>query len=138
MSGTAATGQKTDRLSSPEQLNDYLKVTNPKIWVLLAAVVLLVVGLLVWSAFAVVETYATGTARASNGELAVVFSDQQKAQNVQAGMELQVGDSQTEILTVGTDESGNVIASAQAAIPDGVYEVRVGYNATQVITLLFN
>ena len=38
--------QDGHRMSSPEQLNDYLKVTSPKIWVLLVAVVLLVAGLL--------------------------------------------------------------------------------------------
>ena len=32
--------QSARRIASPEQLNDYLKVTNPKIWLLLAAVVL--------------------------------------------------------------------------------------------------
>ena len=30
-----------ERMSSPEQLTDYLCVTNPGIWVLLAAVILL-------------------------------------------------------------------------------------------------
>ncbi len=30
-----------DRISSPEQLNDYLRVTSPAVWVILLAVVLL-------------------------------------------------------------------------------------------------
>ncbi len=30
-----------DRISSPEQLTDYLRVTNPGIWIFLAAVVVL-------------------------------------------------------------------------------------------------
>ena len=36
-----------DRISSPEQLTDYLRVTNPGIWVVLAAVILLLAGILV-------------------------------------------------------------------------------------------
>ena len=59
------------RMASPEQLNDYLKVTNPKIWVLLTAIILLIVGLLLWSSFTTIESYATGTARAVGGELTV-------------------------------------------------------------------
>ena len=40
--------QKTlDRVSSPEQLHDYMRVTNPAIWMLLGAVVALLAGLLV-------------------------------------------------------------------------------------------
>ena len=37
-----------DRISSPEQLNDYLRVTNPTVWVVLGAVILLLLGVIVW------------------------------------------------------------------------------------------
>ena len=130
--------QDARRIASPEQLNDYLKVTNPKIWVLLVAIVLLVAGLLLWSGFTTIESYATGTARAVGGELTVTFDDQNKAAKVQAGMEMEVGDVQAEVLTIGTDESGDIVASAHANIPDGSYAVRVGYKTTQVIAMLLN
>ena len=125
-------------MSSPEQLNDYLKVTSPKIWLLLAAVVLLIGGLLLWSSFTTIESYATGTARAVGGELTVTFDDAKKAGKVQAGMEMTVGDVQTEILTVGTNENDEIVASAHASIPDGLYSVRVGYKTTQVLSMLLN
>ena len=39
--------QKTpDRISSPDHLTDYLRVTNPGIWVLLASIVLFLAGVL--------------------------------------------------------------------------------------------
>ena len=138
MDGSARENQNARRITTPEQLNDYLKVTNPKIWVLLVAVILLVGGLLLWSSFTTMESYATGTAKASGGELTVTFDDPTKASKVQAGMEMDVGDVKTEILTVGTGPKGEVVASAHAKIPDGLYEVRVGYNAKQVISMLFN
>ena len=34
-----------DSISSPEQLTDYLKVTDPGVWIILAAVILLLVPL---------------------------------------------------------------------------------------------
>lgn len=125
-------------ISSPEQLNDYLKVTSPKIWLLLVAVILLIAGLLLWSGFTTIESYATGTARAVGGELTVTFDDAAKAGKVKAGMEMEVGDVHTEVLTIGTGENGELVASAQANIPDGLYSVRVGYNSTQVISMLLN
>ena len=136
--GESAGLQGTHRMSSPEQLNDYLKVTSPKIWVLLAAVILLVVGLLLWSGFTTIESYATGTARAVGGDLVVTFDDSVKASKVEPGMQMDVGDVQTEVLTVGADEDGNIVASAHANIPDGSYDVRVGYKSTQVISMLLN
>ena len=33
-----------DRISSPEQLNDYIRVANPGIWMILAAVIILLAG----------------------------------------------------------------------------------------------
>ena len=38
----------TDQLSTPEQLNDRLRVANPGIWLLLAGILLVLVGFCVW------------------------------------------------------------------------------------------
>ena len=130
--------QSVRRISSPEQLNDYLKVTSPKIWLLFIAVALLVADLLLWSGFTTLESYATGSARALGGELTVTFDDADKASKVQAGMEMDLGDVSTEVLAVGTDPDGRIVASAKASIPDGTYDVRVGYRSTQVISMLLN
>lgn len=131
-------GPGTRRISSPEQLNDYLKVTSPKIWVLFVAIVLLIVGLLLWSSFTTIESYATGTAHAVKGELVVTFDDPAKASKVQPGMEMKIGDVHTDVLTVGTNDDGSLVASARANIPDGSYDVRVGYKTTQVLSMLLN
>ncbi len=37
------------RVSSPEKLDDYIKVVSPGIWFLLAAIILLLLGVLVWA-----------------------------------------------------------------------------------------
>ena len=38
-----------DRVSSPEALNDYIRVTTPSVWIVLIALVLLLLGMLAWS-----------------------------------------------------------------------------------------
>lgn len=51
-----------DRVSSPEQLNDYIRVTTPSVWLVLLAVILLLIGMLIWSIFGqVTVTNADGT-----------------------------------------------------------------------------
>ena len=37
------------RISSPEQLNDYIKVSQPSVWIALAAAAAFVVAVLIWS-----------------------------------------------------------------------------------------
>lgn len=127
-----------ERLSSPEQLNDYLRVTNPITWMVLFSVIFLLVGLLVWSNFAVIQSYAGGTAQASGGVLSITFDDIKTAENVENGMTVIVGDTQTVISSVGRDESGRVIAVAKANVPDGTYSVKVGYRQTKIIQMLLN
>ena len=44
-----------NRVSSPEELNDYIRVTRPSVWIVLAALVILLAGMLAWSVFGTVE-----------------------------------------------------------------------------------
>ncbi len=51
-----------DKVSSPEQLNDYIRVTTPSVWLALAAVTVLLVGMIAWSVLSTVQvTGADGT-----------------------------------------------------------------------------
>ncbi len=44
-----------DKISSPEQLNDYIRVTKPSVWLTLLAVLLLLFGMLAWNILGTVE-----------------------------------------------------------------------------------
>ena len=40
-----------DKVSSPEKLDDYIRVTTPSVWVTLAAIGILLIGTIVWGIF---------------------------------------------------------------------------------------
>lgn len=40
-----------DKITSPEKLDDYIKVTKPSVWITLIAIVMLLAGAVVWSIF---------------------------------------------------------------------------------------
>lgn len=48
--------QSIGRVNSPEQLNEYIKVAGPSVWLTLGAVVLLLLGILIWSIFGTCDT----------------------------------------------------------------------------------
>ncbi len=48
-----------DRISSPEALNDYIRVTSPSVWLILIATVILLLGMLAWGVFGTVEKQNT-------------------------------------------------------------------------------
>ena len=45
------------RVSSPEQLNDYIRVTTPSVWIVLIALVVLLAGMLIWSVLGRIEIH---------------------------------------------------------------------------------
>ncbi len=50
-----------DRISSPEKLDDYIKVSNPSVWVIILALFILIGGFLYWGFFGSLPTTVTGT-----------------------------------------------------------------------------
>lgn len=44
-----------DRVSSPEQLDDYIKVTTPSVWLILIATAVLIVGAVIWGIFGTIQ-----------------------------------------------------------------------------------
>ena len=45
-----------ERISSPEQMNDYIRVTNPGVWMVLGTIVALLAGVIIWAAAGRLET----------------------------------------------------------------------------------
>ena len=126
------------RISSPEELGEYLRVTSPTVWMVLAAVILLLIGMLVWSATVSIDSFVTGTAQVENGELRILFDDEQIAQSVQTGMVVKVGETESTISGIGPAASGTMFATGETSLADGSYPARVVLRQTQVLRLLFN
>ena len=58
-----------NRVSSPEQLNDYVKVTSPSVWLVLGAVIILLCGVCVWGIFGRLDCTSRTAALCENGKL---------------------------------------------------------------------
>lgn len=58
-----------ERVTLPEQLNDYIRVSNPGVWMILAAVVILLAGVCVWGVFGRLDTKKQASGVCENGKL---------------------------------------------------------------------
>jgi hypothetical protein len=122
-----------DRIASPEQLTDYLRVTNPGIWVILAAVILLLAGVLAWSMVGTLETKA---------EVKVVVSDHTaqiislESEPLAEGMPLRVIGQEYRIAYADLDEYGRSVGIAEVNLPDGTYDGTVVTEAVHPISFL--
>ena len=71
----------TEKLRSPDDLDKYIQVTNPSIWVVLLACAALLVGLLAWGVFGTVTTNVAATGTMIDGKV-VCFMDAEDASKV--------------------------------------------------------
>ncbi len=86
-----------DRISSPEQLTDYIRVARPGVWVVLAAMVILLGSLLVWGIYGALPDAINVNGNAENG---IVTCYVENPANIAAGMQAQVDGIQGEVTQV--------------------------------------
>ena len=57
-----------EKIESPEAMNDYLQVTSPGIWLVLAAVVVFLLGACIWGIFGRIESTTKAAVISAEGE----------------------------------------------------------------------
>lgn len=130
--------ESLDRISSPEQLNDYLKVTNPGVWAVLAAVIFFIVGILIWSVFGRLTTTVTLDGKAEDGIITVACTSEQ-AKNLEPGMKEKIWDEESTILSVSEPGNGGMVTvTLKTSLPDGTYPVEVVTESIKPLSFLFS
>ena len=128
--------KSVERISSPEELNNYLRVTNPSVWVGLLAIVLLLAGLLVWASVNTLETKTEAVAEAKNGELVVIVTGAD-ASKIKPGMEIVINNSTSSVDDLYIDEYGRAVCKSILNIPDGKYKAELVLERIKPISFLF-
>ena len=122
-----------ERISSPEQLTDYLRVANPGIWIILVAVILFLAGVFSWAAIGTLETTTQAKVLVRDHTARVASSGPVAAEE---GMILRVSTEETVIASVRTDEYGRNIGLAEVNLPDGSYDGILVTDQTKPISFL--
>lgn len=91
-----------ERVSSPEQLNDYVKVSSPGVWAVLAAVLILLAGAFVWGILGRLETTVPAVVISRDGA-AVCCYDTAYGAEVGAGMPVRVGGEELSLVSVSSE-----------------------------------
>ena len=124
-----------NRISSPEDLTSYMRVTSPGMWIILAAVIILLAGLFAWAAVGTLETTVDATAVIQNHTAQIVATGQ-GAEELKAGMQLRIASQEFVIASVNYDEYGRAAAYAELPLPDGSYDATIVVGQTRPIEFL--
>ena len=147
-----------DRMSSPEQLNDYIKVTNPGVWMALAAIVILLIGVCVWGVFGTLETKLLPVAAVSQDGQTVLYVKENDLSAVKENMSVYIGDETYKVTSVSaqpvavTEEiseyarhTGELsigewvyIVQINGNMPDGAYKAQIVTDSVSPLYFVFN
>jgi len=146
-----------DRVSSPEQLNEYIRVSNPGIWMVLAAILVLLAGAIIWGVVGHLDTTLSVVAIAENAEVTLYVTEADIG-SVAQGMPVRIGDTEgavTEIsnqpivvddnfsdyaLHVGGLVRGQWVYAVNISgeFAEGVYEAKIVTESISPISFILN
>ena len=145
-----------ERISSPEELHDYMRVTSPRLWMLLGAITALLVGFIVYASTATMENTMTIKVKVSQYELETnaageieymtaieahlprIMKDQ-----VDSNMMVRIGRIEAKIAYVGVGENETIFLNIDPGmdyvpLPDGEYDAELVLESTTPISFLWN
>ncbi len=145
-----------ERISSPEELHDYMRVTSPRLWMLLGAITALLVGFIVYASTATMENTMPIKVKVSQYELEtdadgeVEYMTGLKAHlphtmkdQVDSNMMVRIGRIEAKIAYVGVGENETIFLNIDPGmdyvpLEEGIYDAELVLESTTPISFLWN
>lgn len=128
-----------EKVKSPDNLNEYIRVSNPGVWTLMAAIVVLLVGFCIWGIFGQLKTTVKADAHCEGGVVTCYLSDTD-AKRVSPGMPVEIGSFEGTVTEVSVRENNmsTCIISTPDTLPDGIYDVQISVESIKPMSFLVN
>lgn len=149
--------KSVDRISSPEELDKYLKVTSPTVWLLLVGIIVILCGIIVWGNVGKIETKMTTGCIVEKGSISCLVPEE-KIASVKEGMKIRIDDDEYQISAVSSEaflvssfnsdflmhlldaeaDSFAYKATGSADLKDGIYKGEIVTETISPIKFVFN
>ena len=123
------------RISTPDELTDYLHVTNPSVWIILSVVIVLLVGVFAWSTVGMLESTVDVNAYVQDG-IARVNAVGKTPAEFKEGMILRLEGQESTIERIERNEYGWLTGYSAVALPDGTYNGSIVTDSVKPISFL--
>ena len=151
--------ESVDHIASPEELHDYMHVTNPRLWMLLSAVAVLLVGFIVLACFVKMENKVPVKIKVETLEYPETGEDVQLVSTqifgsykdiIDRGMEVRLGEERgvvgaimnVDVVGYETGKDGAVVYfemdNKPVSIEDGTYDGEIVVETSTPISFLWN
>lgn len=128
-----------DKINSPESLNDYIRVTNPGVWLVLIAVISLLIGACTWSYFGHIDSTVDAYASVSGGK-AVCLVSREDISSVEKGMKINIDGAEGSVTGIGSyvGEKDCYEVFADVNKEDGSYDAEIVIRSVKPASFVFN
>lgn len=145
-----------DRIASPEQMHDYMRVTSPRLWMLLGAIALLLVGFIVYASTARMENTVPIKVQVEQYEFDPEEGQTEKTRvtgmmaylpealkdQVERGMTVRLGDREGTVGSIGVSLEGTLTIIIETnetyiPLPEGEYDAELVLESTTPISFLW-
>lgn len=128
-----------DKIKSPENLDDYIKVSNPGIWLILVCVFVLLIGACIWGVFGHIDSIVPVTVRVENGN-AVCYVEEENIVGVAVDMTVTFEGDEAVIEKIGAKDAGGYICplKGKSSLSDGFYKGNIVVKSYKPISFILN
>lgn len=156
--------ESVDHISSPEELHDYMRVTSPRLWMILAAIIVLLAGFVVYASMTTMENTLDIRMTVESFETQVTVDGEVQSMRSQAyyaalplsmkdtvstGMPVRLGNArgQVSVMSVVNDDDDPEHAlrlvfdmenDPDFSLPDGEYDAKLVLESRSPISFLWN
>lgn len=124
-----------ERISSPEEIDNYIKVTSPSMWLVMGAIIFLLATVVIWSITVHIETTFDTVAQAENGQVVVKLTAEQIGQ-LAVGSEVRVGDKSGQVTDITEKGNDYLITASIPEVKDGIIEITLVTESIKPIDFL--
>lgn len=125
--------KKTRNISSPDDLNKYLRYTSPFAWIILLICTCALVGFFVWSCVFRIQEKISGDATIQNGEVTLLINDSQK-DKLAVGQKVYISEQEGEIVSFNNAQP----VVSNFTLVDGNYSYTIIIKEYRPIDFLLN
>ena len=128
-----------EKIKSPEILDDYIRVSNPGIIILLVSVILLLAGAFIWGAFGYLESKIPVNVLVEQGA-GICYIEEKDAPLVKEGMTVRFENTEGVIAEMKEEQYWGhyALVEINSSIPNGNYDGEIILSRYRPITMIFN
>lgn len=130
------TGEK--RLKSPDDMYDYIRISRVSIWLVLCAVLVLLIGFLVWGFGGKLETTQKVTLVSTEDNVITAYLDAKSATGVTEGMLVKIDNTVIGSVNKIVSEQDHFVVFVDGELSIGVFDAEIIIDSVMPMSFVVN